>query len=423
MKGKWIIAGGLLLAELVLCAGMMVSIWAGVIGLGRMQIRLGSFFDDTTSATAEEEERFEVDGPATVNVNKGNLAAFGDVTVIGGLGDEIVVTAHKAAWGADTTSAENDLANLKVIVTQNGDVIDVRVERPESMSVFTLGNTRPDKVDFTITAPVETSVYLVTDFGDLSVSGTEGSVHLDTNFGKIEVTEVTGGDIDVRSDFGEIKLESVEADDVEAHSNAGEIIFDGVRASGEVSISTDFGEVDVDGGTAKTLFAKTNSGDVTVQNVNVAESISARSEFGQVRVVDVAGESYELNSNSGGITLEGATGPVTAHTDFGDVTVTGGVEVTLDLSTNSGNVEFAGSLSKGLHTISTDFGQITLKLPDDSELTVDLQTEFGRIKSDLPITLSGDQEENHWQGEINGGGAELTATTNSGNITIQSFEP
>jgi DUF4097 and DUF4098 domain-containing protein YvlB len=422
MKGKWIIAGGLLLAELVLCVGMMASIWAGVVGLGRMQIRLGNFLDDTVSATAQEEERFEVDGPATVNVNKGDQAAFGDVTVIGGLGDEVVVTAYKTAWGADTASAENDLADLKVVVTQNGDEIDVRVERPEPASVFTFGNYRPDKVDFTITVPVETSVYLVTDLGDLSVSGTEGDVHLDTNFGRIEVIKVTGGDIDVRSDFGEIKLENVEAGEIEARSNAGEITFESVRASGTVSVGTDFGELSFDGGTAGTLSVETNSGDVTVQDVNIEESISARSEFGQVKVVDVAAQSYDLDTNSGPITLEGATGPVTAHTDFGDVTVTDAREAILDLSTNSGNIEFAGTLGKGPHAIETDFGQIKLKLPDDSELTVDLKTEFGRIKSDLPITLFGEQEQDHWQGEINGGGAELTATTNSGNITIESLE-
>ncbi|HMV97928.1 MAG TPA: DUF4097 family beta strand repeat-containing protein, partial [Anaerolineales bacterium] len=69
------------------------------------------------------------------------------------------------------------------------------------------------------------------------------------------------------------------------------------------------------------------------------------------------------------------------------------------------------------------FGTIDISLPADVKLTVDLKTDFGKIKSELPVTViltdgarsDGDQI----AGDINGGGEQLTVQANSGNITIR----
>ncbi len=422
MKGKWFIAGALIVAELALCAGIVGALWVGAAGLGGGRIRLGDFRQENFSATADEEERFTVDGPAVLEVNKGDQSVFGDVTVTGGPGDAIVVTAHKTAWGADQASADAALATLKVVVTQKGNTVTVRVDRPEE--VISVSGNQTDRVDFTITVPTETSVDAATGFGDVSLIGVSGDVHLKADFGQITVKKVRGGDVSVRSDFGELSLEDIEAEDVDVNTNSGQISLTEVEATGKVELASNFGEVKFEDGKAKTLSARTNSGDVELSDVAVKESVTARSDFGQVTLTSVAASSYELRSNSGRITLEGAAGLITVHTDFGDAEVTRAEEVTLtELSTNSGNILFSGSLGDGPHKIKTDFGEVRLKIPEDSALTVDLKTDFGRIKSDLPITLIGDQENDHWLGEVNGGGAALTAETNNGDITIETLNP
>ena len=418
MKGKWLIAGALILAEIGICGAIITAVWAGVnvAKLSRFE-----FVNDRVSVTADEEDRLTVSGPVTINVNKGDLPAYGNITVIGGSGDEIVVTAHKIAWAADTASAQADLDQLNVIVTQTGSVIDVRVDRPNPIG--TIGTHRPDTVDFTLTVPVEASVYLVSDFGDISAKGLEGSVHIDTDFGSAVVTNVTGGGVDIRSGFGEIKLREVVADDISARSNLGELTLENVKATGSITLNTDFGLIRFTGGAAKSLNAQTNGGEVQLESLQVKESVEAGSDFGDVRVTKVAAASYDLHSNGGVLTLQGASGLVQMRTDFGDVIVTEAADVTLDLKTNSGTIEFAGTLGQGPHSIQTDFGTVRLQLPETSELTFDLKTDFGRIKSDLPITLTGDQENNHWVGEINGGGAQLNAKTNGGDITIETLNP
>jgi hypothetical protein len=52
-----------------------------------------------------------------------------------------------------------------------------------------------------------------------------------------------------------------------------------------------------------------------------------------------------------------------------------------------------------------------------------LKTDFGKVKCDLPITLSGSLNEKHWIGAINGGGESLDASTSNGDIRVEILNP
>jgi DUF4097 and DUF4098 domain-containing protein YvlB len=387
------------------------DIWDGEVGL--VVIRF-----DAVSAEADEEQRLIVEGPATLTVNTGAQNAAGDITIIGGPGDEIVIEAHKTAWGATQADAEAELAAIKVNVTQNGNAVTVEVVG--SRLVGFINQNRPDTVDFTITVPNETAVTASTSFGDVSLSGTAGDADLKTSFGEVSVKDVQGGAVEARTDFGEVSLEDVAADgDVEAHSSSGKITLEDVEAEGDVNLSTDFGGIEYKTGSAGSLTADTSSGEVDLSDLSVAGAVTARSDFGGLTLTNVEAGSYDLDTSSGEIKVEGATGPVKAHTDFGDIDVTEAEEATLDLGTNSGAITFAGSLGDGPHTLKTDFGSIKLMLPEETALDFDLKTDFGKLKSDFPITIQGEQEQTHWRGAINGGGESLTAETSSGDISIE----
>jgi hypothetical protein len=100
--------------------------------------------------------------------------------------------------------------------------------------------------------------------------------------------------------------------------------------------------------------------------------------------------------------------------------------VTLDVKTNSGTIEFSGSLGDGPHNVKSDFGGIEFSLPSDSKLDVDLNTDFGKISSDIPITVTltenDGSDKSQIVGSINGGGAQLTVQTNSGGINIKAIK-
>jgi len=405
MKRKWLIAGVLLLAELALCAGIIGVFWAtiGAARLGLSDIRIGDarwlgFNVNAVSVEADESQTFAVGGPAKLEIGSDSRGMVGEIVITGGPGDEIVVKAHKVAWGANQTEAENALTELKVKMNQNGDTVTVDVERP---STITFGDDGlADRVDLTITVPTDTEVVARTNFGEITLSGTEGDVDVESNFGTITITDVKAGEVTAKTNAGEVKLQNVEA-------------------TGKVTLDADAGEIRFQTGSAESITVGNNAGQVKLSELTVTEAVSVQADFGEISLEAVAAKSYDLKSNAGTITLAGASGLIKAHTDFGDVEVLDATDAVLDLKTNSGTVRFSGTLGVGSHELKSDFGNINLILPEDVELDFDLKTDFGKISSELPIAIAGAPDEAHWVGAINGGGPDLTAKTNSGNISIE----
>jgi DUF4097 and DUF4098 domain-containing protein YvlB len=415
MKRKWLIVAVLGLLELAICAAILAVTWGGLSWARANGLRVTAFDFDLVSAEADEEQRFAVAGPAALTLD--NLA--GRVQVVGGAAGEIVVSMHKTAWGGDQTAAEAALADIEVTLLQSGNALTIQVAEPARVVV--VGSERGSTVDFVVQVPAETDVSVDSGFGDLDLTGVTGVVDLSTSAGKITVSAVEG-EIELRSDFGDVSLERSTAGTVTAASSSGGVVLRQVQASGVVALSSDFGALNFAGGEAASLTAETRSGAVELSDLSVAGLVRAHSDFGRVVLTRVAASGgYDLGSDSGSITVDGASGSLQAETGFGDVSVSNADDVTLQLRTSSGAITFAGTLGDGPHSLETDFGSVRLSLPEDTAATLDLTTGYGSIRSALPITLSGDIAEDHWQGTLNGGGSSLTVQTSSGNISLEAL--
>ena len=188
----------------------------------------------------------------------------------------------------------------------------------------------------------------------------------------------------------------------------------------------DIGNTKFENGSADSLHIETNSGEVTLVKITIRKEIFVKDDFGNIELEQALADSYDLHANSGSITVDGAKGNLKADSDFGNIDINNAQDVTLTVETKSGTVEFSGSLGAGPHTVKSDFGAIDLTLPADSELNVDLSTDFGSINSDLPITVtlngSSNSEGDQIAGSINGGGDQLTAQTSSGSVTIRASQ-
>lgn len=415
MKLKWLIIPILALVELLLCAAIIAVSWGSV---GRIQLngwRWGGFQLYTVSAEADEEQEFTLkNSPATLNVINSN----GKIIVTGGTGDTVNIQAHKIAWGADQAAAEAALTTLKVKATQKGNVITIQVEQPPEVKVVDRGPS--DSVELTIQVPSETAVTAHTLFGEVTLSGTDGDADLQSNAGAIHATDVNSGTLSLHSKFGEITIERSAGESVEVDTSSGGVRLTDVSAEGEVNLNSNFGDIQYETGEADTLFLKTDSGRLRLTDLTIHDSITGKTDFGSVTLTRVTADSYDLHSSTGSITVDSASGSLKADTDFGDVEVINGEDIaTLDLKSNNGTIKFSGSLGEGPHMLKTDFGSIRLGLPQDSALALDLETNFGKIKSDFPLTIKGEPDESHWEGTINGGGDSLTAKTSNGNITLE----
>jgi len=426
---------------------LVVALLFVLTGIGAILFfapRSTSFFTGQLQALTIVEEskslKVEAEGPVTLKV----LDDAGTVTVVGADVESVEVKAVKTAHATTQARADEEVKSIKYDIKQTGNNITLTYDVPNATVVgfpdVSVLDANQDTVDFIVTVPNETTVDIETGFGEVRVESTTGEVDIVSKFGDVTVENIKGEltaetssgqvdafsinagskNIELSSGFGKVSLEKASGKDIRLSSQSGVIDMSDVRASGDIEMSTDFGDVIANKGSASALSAETQSGKVALTSLTLRGALTAKSEFGEISLEQVKAASYDVQTNSGSITVDGASGKVKAHSGFGSVTVKNAESATIDLSTQSGPVEFDGSLGEGPHSVHSDFGEISLTIPADSALNVDLKTDFGSIKSEIPITvvLSGDIEKSHQTGTMNEGGAQLTVETQSGSISI-----
>jgi DUF4097 and DUF4098 domain-containing protein YvlB len=191
---------------------------------------------------------------------------------------------------------------------------------------------------------------------------------------------------------------------------------------GEAIIYNQFGSIDIQSLSASRLEVENNNGAIDLKDCQLDGLVQVTNMFGDVHLADVSSEIYRLKTNNGLLAVEGAQGTLELGNEFGDIQVTGASQAVLDIKTTNGRIEFSGSLDQdSIHNLQNNFGTIILSIPADSALDLSLKTEFGRIISDLPVSLTGELNETSWQATLNGGGALLSAQTTNGDILLKSL--
>lgn len=425
----------LIVALALVCAGI------GAVIFFANGFQTNNPFDRSNiSSQLEESKTLKVDAKKPITLKVADAA--GKVTVTGADVDTVQVKVVKTAYDSTQARADAEVKDIKYTIEQVGDTITLKYELPTSINF----NNKINTVDFIVTVPTEITVNANTsfgavaitdvkgnvdihgDFGDVIVENIEGALTIKSSSGRINATAVNAGDnnVTVNADFGDIVLEKVSGKDVNVTSNSGTITFTDVRAAGDVLIKSDFGNTAYKNGSAASLTLETSSGKTSVTKVNVAKELNIQNDFGDIDLTQAMAGSYDLHTNSGAITVDGAKGKLKAYTDFGNIEILNAKSVTLDVKTSSGSIDFSGMLGTGPHNVKSDFGNIDLALSTDAKLDVDLQTDFGKINSDLPITVtlteSSSSEKDQITGSINGGGEQLIVSTNSGNIIIAAIK-
>ena len=423
----------LILALGLVCTGIL----AVILFTASNRLSINNPFDKRNiSSQVEESKTLKVDAekPVTLKV----FSDAGSVSVTGGDVETVQVRAVKTAYDSSKARADAEVKTVKYTIEQTGNTITIKYELAKSMNFSNNVNT----VDFIIIVPNQATVDVDNHFGEVTLSNLQGGVLIQNSFGEISLDQIEGAvsvstnsggvtassidageeDIELKSEFGSITLKNANGKNVTLDSNSGKIDLNEVNATGSVTSTTDFGDSVFENGSANSLSVVTKSGGVTLTKVNVNQAIKVQNDFGGIELNQSLAASYDLHTNSGTITVDGAKGKLKALTDFGGLKIQNTQAATLDLETKSGSVEFDGSLGDGPHIVQSDFGNIDLTLPADSKLDVDLSTSFGKIKSDLPITVtvteSSEKDGDQIVGTINGGGEQLTAKTNSGSVNI-----
>ena len=162
----------------------------------------------------------------------------------------------------------------------------------------------------------------------------------------------------------------------------------------------------------------------TIEVLGAADRINVHTVSGKIHAAKLRGRT-RLASTSNSIEAEDIVGDVSAGSVSGRITLTGVKSSRVSAETVSGSVTYDGNIDPtGSYELSTHSGNVHMSIPDNSDATLELETFSGRISSAFPITLQpGEISSMARHGKkmeftIGKGGARITGTTFSGNITI-----
>jgi hypothetical protein len=146
---------------------------------------------------------------------------------------------------------------------------------------------------------------------------------------------------------------------------------------------------------------------------------------------------FSARTANGAVSAVGLTREVVATSTNGDVNVEGGTEVLARTTNGSVSIRTSGSASarstngsisadhtgltegEGPLTFSTTNGPITLRLPANTNATINASTTNGGIESDLPVTVQGNLRRNRLMGTIGTGGRTIELRTTNGRIHLE----
>ncbi len=336
--------------------------------------------------------RYEVTIPENSPLQIRN--AFGAVIVDGIKAGSDILTSHGELQfhnGRGTQRLENSFAHVEVghntgdvsILTTNGEVNatdvtgalevqdrfgKVTVAKVSSRLQITSGNGAVEARDCGGDAEIKTS------FGSVTVSNLRGSLAVHDNNGKIEATGI-GGPVRLFTSFGPIEVRDVQRD-VHIEDQNGEVSIE--KAGGPAEVKTSFGAV----------HATNIAGLLTVVNTN-----------GAVKGSGVKGA--EITTTFGAVTLDGVAGHIQIHDQ------NGAVEVSTSLHNSCEPIN-----------IHTSFGPIKVRLEPNPSYKVSAKTSFGKIRSDLPLSVQGALSGDEINGSIGAARCEMNLINQNGSIEI-----
>ena len=203
------------------------------------------------------------------------------------------------------------------------------------------------------------------------------NVEVKTSGGGIDLADI-GGTVDARTSGGGIKTG---------------------RLSGEATLKTSGGSIRV-GGATSNLIAHTSGGSIDIGDTT--GPVEAKTSGGSITLARVGG-SVLARTSGGGIRVEDAMGSVDASTSGGSITAR------------------LSRQPQGDSRLSTSGGSVSVSIADNVNLELDAHASGGGVRSDLPITVQGTQDDDSLRGRIGSGGPKLVLRSSGGGIRVKSL--
>lgn len=297
-------------------------------------------------------------------IRKGfNVPDGGTLRLDGAYGSIKVVTggtgvAVEITREAHGSKAERRMAEHKITFAQQGNdvVIDSKLDEERS-GWFNWRDDDDYEVQWNIRVPARYNVKVETSGGSIDLANMGGTVDARTAGGSIKTGRLAGVTT-LRTSGGSISVESADAK-LDVHTSGGSISIGDTKGSVE---------------------AKTSGGSITLARIE--GDVVARTSGGNIKIEDAAGS--------------------------------------VDASTSGGSINARISRQpRGDSRLATSGGTVTVALAPSIRVDLDARASGGGVRSDVPVTVMGTQEDDEIRGQINGGGPKLTLRTSGGGVRVR----
>ena len=126
-----------------------------------------------------------------------------------------------------------------------------------------------------------------------------------------------------------------------------------------------------------------DTGSGSVHLSDVSGQIDAHSGAGSIEMQDAEG-SLKLDTGTGSLTLVNVAGEIDAHSGAGSIKVRDGRGQAVRFDTGTGSIDYDGQL-QGDCRFESGAGSITLRLPADLDVDVELDTGMGTVGVGFPV--------------------------------------
>ncbi len=360
-----------------------------------------SFSDLDSRSFSHQAERTETRALELVPGKPLVLLGGGEIRVTASADGRSELQARIRGFGRTPEEADQVLSRYRVEVGNEEAGTTVRfVGEPLRVAEGSMKAVIAANVDYVATVPEGTPIEASTSSGDIRVRGPLGACRLDTQYGSVEAQEVRGG-LEARSGSGDVRAERVEG--------------------ALVVLGSAYGEVQLALATVERITCESGSGDIDVEDVR-AGSVELSTNYGSVRASRVVG-ALRARSGSGSLRLTGTEGALDAQSSYGGIVVEG-VLADLRASAGSGDVRvraLAGSRPDPAWSLVSNYGGVTLQVPEDFGCELDARTSYGSVETDFPVlTGAGKREgDSTLRGKVGPGGGRVTLSSGSGNVALK----
>lgn len=212
-----------------------------------------------------------------------------------------------------------------------------------------------DYIGFDFGSPKITVYLPKTEYDTLSVHTSIGNVKMPKDFA-FQNTDISSGtgdadfyasvskSVKIKTDTGNVRVRNIFVGSLDISSDTGEVTASGVTCRGDIKINASTDETNLADISCKNLISKGDTGDISLKNVT-------------------ASEKFFLERTTGNVKFDGSDATeISVKTDTGDVTGSLLTAKVFIIQTDTGDVDVPKPTSGGKCEISTDTGNIKIKI-------------------------------------------------------------